>query len=120
MGDEGPYIKALMTYTEGVEHDPENEELNDGLRRARAGIKKDPQAAIAVLRVQSKGILERTGADPEHDGFDPEIHAIMFDPVVMQDMIDFEENPAAAAAQMRKPEVAATVQKLVDAGLIKL
>ena len=113
LGDTGPYIKAAMTYEEGLEHDPENEELKDGLRRARAGIKKEPRAAMAVLNDTMKGLLE--GGEE-----DPELHAIMFDPVILQVVSDFKANPMAAAAQMKKPEVAAKVQKLVDAGIIKL
>jgi hypothetical protein len=33
---------AAMTYKAGILHDPENEELKAGLRRARAGINKEP------------------------------------------------------------------------------
>ena len=50
----------------------------------------------------------------------PEVRAIMYDPIVLQVVTDFKANSAAAAAQMQNPEVAAKVQKLIDAGLIKL
>jgi hypothetical protein len=32
--DAGPNNKALLTYEDGVAHDPDNEELKNGLRRA--------------------------------------------------------------------------------------
>jgi hypothetical protein len=34
VGDAGPNNEALLTYQDGVQHDPENEELKKGLRRA--------------------------------------------------------------------------------------
>jgi len=107
----GPHNKAAVTYEKGLEHDPENEDLKDGRRRAGDEIKKDPQAAMAGLRDKTQGILE---------GRHAELRAIMFDPAVLQVATDLKANPAAAAAQMKNPEVAAKVQKLVDAGIIEL
>ena len=49
---------------------------------------------------------------------DPEILAIMSDPVMQQVLLDYSKNPAAAAAvHTKNPEVAAKLHKLVDAGM---
>jgi len=42
-----PYTKAAVSYKLGLKHDPDNEELKDGLCRARDGVEKDPWAGIA-------------------------------------------------------------------------
>jgi len=58
--DTGPNKKALRTYEAGAAHDPENEELNNGLRRAE------------------KELLEL------HATTCPELKAILSDPVKRQ------------------------------------
>jgi len=35
-----PYDKAAVTYVNGLVHDPDNEELMDGVSRARDGLSK--------------------------------------------------------------------------------
>jgi stress-induced-phosphoprotein 1 len=69
MDDTGPYKAAYNTYLAGLAHDPDNEDLTDGLRRALDAFGKSPQG------VGKKEEAERAMADPE-------IRAIMSDPVI--------------------------------------
>ena len=103
-----------MTYEAGLKHDSANEELIDGMRFAQDGIKKDPGAAMAALGEFVEGGAA-LGEFVEGGVGDPELGAIMRDPVVVQVLINFKANPAAAAAQMQNPEVAAKVHKIIVA-----
>lgn len=47
----GPYNQASLTYKAGLEHDPENEDLQDGQRRALEGFGKSPVGAEEMDRV---------------------------------------------------------------------
>ena len=94
-----------MSYQAGLAHDPDNGELMDGLRRALDAFGKCPQG------VEGKEKAERAMAA------DPEIRAIMSDPVMQRVLLDCSNNPTAAAVHMRNPDVAAKMQKLVDAGM---
>lgn len=94
-----------MTYTAGLTHDPENAELKDGARRALDELKKTPMSD------EAEDVLERAMSDPQ-------LHAIMADPAMQQLVLDMQYNPAAAAARMKDPEVAAKMQKLADAGIL--
>ena len=104
----GPYNTAAMSYLAGLEHDPGNAELEDGRRCAMDEVEKSPLGAEATENVA------RARADPE-------LAAILADPVMERLLVDLTSDPAAlAATRMKGPEVAAKVQKLIDAGIIKL
>lgn len=107
MVDTGPYKTAYVTYQKGVEHDPENKELKDGMLRAIDNVKRMP------MFDEAKEMAARVMTDPE-------IAAIMSDPAMIPVLADIYEKSAAAAARMENPEVAAKVRKLVDAGIVKL
>ena len=96
-----------MSFRAGLTHDPDNEDLKDGLRRASVEIKKlttGPELTEALARVVA----------------DPELRAIMSDPVVQQVLAECTSNQAAAAANLKNAGVAAAkVQKLVDRGIIQ-
>lgn len=50
---------------------------------------------------------------------DPEIQAILSDPVMMQILQDMRKDPKAAANHLKNPLVAQKIQKLVAAGIVK-
>jgi len=54
-----------------------------------------------------------------HAMADPEIQAILTDPVIQQVLRDFGENPNAAQQAMSDPTVAAKIQKLVASGVVE-
>jgi stress-induced-phosphoprotein 1 len=95
----GPYNKAGLTYAAGLAHDPENEDLNDGWRRATDAFD------MRTVPVEVQESVARAEADPE-------LMAIVAEPVICQLM-------SSTAAQLKNAGVAtAKVLKLVDAGLI--
>lgn len=51
---------------------------------------------------------------------DPEIQMIMRDPSVMQVLRDMQENPAYGQAALKDPIIAAKIQKLITAGVLKV
>ena len=50
---------------------------------------------------------------------DPEIQAILQDPVTQQIFKDLRENPQAGQAALRDPSVRAKFEKLVAAGIVE-
>lgn len=55
-----------------------------------------------------------------HAMADPEIQNIMRDPSVMQVLRDMQENPASGQAAMKDPVINAKIQKLIQAGVLKV
>lgn len=105
------YDKALLTYQAGLKVEPDNEELKDGVSRCLASIQKFNRGdadADEVAERQAKAMA------------DPEVQAILTDPVMRQVLADFQDDPAAAARHSAQPEVMAKIQKLVAAGLVRV
>ncbi|KAK9277373.1 hypothetical protein L1049_006916 [Liquidambar formosana] len=105
------YDKALETYQAGLKHDPNNQELLDGVRRCVEQINKASRGDISPEELK-----ERQGKAMQ----DPEIQNILSDPVMRQVLIDFQENPKAAQDHMKNPMVMSKIQKLVTAGIVQL
>ncbi|XP_058104591.1 hsp70-Hsp90 organizing protein 3-like [Magnolia sinica] len=105
------YDKALETYQEGLKHDPNNQELLDGVRRCVEQINKTNRGDI------SPEDLKERQAKAMHD---PEIQNILSDPIMRQVLIDFQENPKAAQDHLKNPQVMHKIQKLVSAGIVQL
>ena len=61
----------------------------------------------------------RIAASAPNGGFDPEIQAILQDPVTQQVLRDFQENPAAAQQAMNDPSIQAKIQKLIASGIVE-
>ncbi|KAL1547493.1 Hsp70-Hsp90 organizing protein 2 [Salvia divinorum] len=105
------YEKALETYQEGLKHDPQNQELLDGIRRCVEQVNKASRGDLTpdeLKERQAKGMQ------------DPEIQNILTDPVMRQVLTDFQENPAAAQKHMKNPGVMDKIQKLVNAGIVQV
>ncbi|KAL1559750.1 Hsp70-Hsp90 organizing protein 2 [Salvia divinorum] len=105
------YEKALETYQEGLKHDPQNQELLDGIRRCVEQANKASRGDLTpdeLKERQAKGMQ------------DPEIQNILTDPVMRQVLTDFQENPVAAQKHMKNPGVMDKIQKLVNAGIVQV
>ncbi len=50
---------------------------------------------------------------------DPEIQAIVSDPVMRQILQDMKDDPKAAANHLKNPQVAQKIQKLIAAGIVR-
>ncbi|CAI0476853.1 unnamed protein product [Linum tenue] len=105
------YEKALETYQEGLKHDPQNQELLDGIRRCVDQMNKASRGDISPEE------LKERQAKAMHD---PEVQNILSDPVMRQVLQDIQENPNAAQEHMKNPMVMNKIQKLVNAGIIQV
>lgn len=105
------YDKALETYQEGLKHDPQNQELLDGVRRCVQQINKAGRGELSPEELK-----ERQAKAMQ----DPEIQNILSDPVMRQVLVDFQENPKAAQDHMKNPLVMNKIQKLINAGIVQM
>ncbi|GAB4834235.1 Hsp70-Hsp90 organizing protein 3 [Ancistrocladus abbreviatus] len=105
------YDKSLETYQEGLKHDPNNQELTDGVRRCVEQINKASRGDLSPEELK-----ERQAKAMQ----DPEIQNILTDPVMRQVLVDFQENPKAAQEHMKNPMVMNKIQKLISAGIVQV
>ncbi|GMI71727.1 Hop3 [Hibiscus trionum] len=105
------YDKALETYQEGLKHDPNNQELLDGVRRCVEQINKASRGDLSPEELK-----ERQARAMQ----DPEIQNILSDPVMRQVLADFQENPKAAQEHTKNPMVMNKIQKLISAGIVQM
>ncbi|XP_042474633.1 hsp70-Hsp90 organizing protein-like [Zingiber officinale] len=105
------YDRALETYQEGLKHDPNNQELMDGVRRCVEHINKTNKGEISPEELK-----ERQAKAMQ----DPEIQSIFTDPLMRQVLIDFQENPKAVQDHLKNPQVTHKIQKLVSAGIVQM
>ena len=103
------FHKAMESYKKGLEIDPENKACMEGLRKV--------QMQISVGRANMTA--EEKKAQAAQAMSDPEIQAIMTDPVMQQLLKDFSENPTSAQQAMRDPGIRAKIEKLIAAGIIE-
>ena len=101
--------KALDSYKKGLELDPDNVACKEGLKKATYQIN---MANANMTEDEKKARAERAMSDPE-------IQAILNDPVINQVLKDFAENPNAAQQAMMDPTVRAKIEKLVAAGILQ-
>ncbi|XP_006652583.2 hsp70-Hsp90 organizing protein-like [Oryza brachyantha] len=105
------YDRALETYQAGLKHDPNNQELLDGVRRCVEQINKASRGELS-----QEELKERQNKAMQ----DPEIQNILTDPIMQQVLTDFQENPKAAQAHLKNPGVMQKIQKLVSAGIVQM
>ncbi|KDD75187.1 hypothetical protein H632_c819p0, partial [Helicosporidium sp. ATCC 50920] len=103
--------KARETYEEGLRRDPANEELREGLGRCIAALNKLVRGDATDEEIKSR--QERALADPE-------VQAILTDPIMRNVLRELEEDPRAAQKHLRHPEIAKKIDKLVAAGIIQM
>lgn len=105
------YEKALDTYEKGLTHDPENEELKEGRMRCFQAINR-----ITMGQASEEELKERQAKAMA----DPEIQALLMDPVMRNVLNDFQSDPKAAQHHLRNSSIMAKVSKLVAAGIIQV
>lgn len=105
------YDKAVETYQAGLERDPDNQELKEGLLRCVQAINKMNRGEM------DEGELKERQARAMSD---PEIQSILSDPVMRQVLQDMQEDPKAAQTHMRHPDIAWKVEKLIAAGILRV
>ena len=103
------FHKAMDSYKAGLEIEPENATCKEGLRKV--------QAQIAYGRANMTE--EQKKEQAAHAMADPEIQAILQDPVVQQTLRDFSENPSAANQAMTDPGMRGKIERLIAAGVLE-
>ena len=84
------YHKAMDSYKKGLEIDPQNATCKEGLKKVTQQINYG----------RSQMTEEQKQEQAAHAMADPEIQAILQDPIVQQTLRDFNENPQAAQQAM--------------------
>lgn len=103
------FHKAMDSYKAGLEIDPKNPACKQGLQKVTAQINYGRHNMTE----------EQKKEQAAHAMADPEIQAILQDPMTQQVLRDFSENPAAAQQAMNDPSVAARIQKLIASGVVE-
>jgi len=103
------FHKAMDSYKQGLELDPENTACKDGLRKCLE----------AVNYGRSNMTEDERKERVAHAMADPEIQSILHDPVMQQLLKDFSENPQAVQQAMRDAGVRKKIEKLIAAGIIE-
>lgn len=105
------YDKALAAYQLGLEHDAGSEELKEGVRRCIDQINKVSRGEVTEDELKER--QERAMADPD-------VQAILTDPVMRQVLNDFQNDPKAAQHHTKNAGVMAKLQKLINAGIVRM
>merc|ERR1712232_1359437 len=103
------YHKSMESYKKGLGIDSTNQACKEGLMKVNA--------QISYGRANMTEEQKREQA--EHAMADPEIQAILQDPVMQQILRDFKENPNAAQSALGDPIVRGKIEKLIAAGIIE-
>jgi stress-induced-phosphoprotein 1 len=101
--------KALDSYKRGLELDPANNACKEGLRKVTQLINYGRQNMTEDQKKEQSA----------HAMADPEIQAILTDPVVQQVLRDFGDNPDAAQKAMRDPGMRSKIEKLIASGVVE-
>jgi stress-induced-phosphoprotein 1 len=103
------YHKAMESYKKGLELEPTNAACKEGLRKVSTMIN------YGQANMTDDERRERAA----HAMADPEIQAILTDPIINQVLKDFQENPTAANEAMRDVGVRAKIEKLIASGILQ-
>jgi len=101
--------KAMESFKKGLAIDPENAACKEGLRKVTAMVN------YGQANMSEEERKERAA----HALADPEIQAILQDPVITQVLRDFNENPNAANKAMADPSVRSKIEKLIASGILQ-
>jgi stress-induced-phosphoprotein 1 len=101
--------KAMESYKKGLELDSTNVSCREGY-----------QKCVTAINYGRKNMTEDEKKEQAAHGMaDPQIQAILQDPVIQQVLKDFGENQNAAQQAMKDPSVRNKINKLIAAGIIE-
>lgn len=103
------YHKAMDSYKAGLQIDPENSLCKEGMRTVMTKINSGMGASA-----------EDDAERRQHAMADPEIQGILASAEIQQLLKDMEQNPKYAQKALQDPGIAAKVQRLVAAGILKV
>ncbi|PWV02258.1 putative stress-inducible protein STI1-like [Trypanosoma cruzi] len=102
------YNKALQAYDEGLKHDKENAECKEGRMRTLMKI----QEMATGNSADGDEVAKRAMADPE-------VAAIMQDSYMQLVLGEMQRDPSRVQEYMRDPTIAAKINTLISAGIIR-
>uniref|UniRef100_A0AAV1UDG4 Hsp70-Hsp90 organising protein n=1 Tax=Peronospora matthiolae TaxID=2874970 RepID=A0AAV1UDG4_9STRA len=97
------FHKARESYEKGLALDPNHQECIDGLRNV-------------MYKIQAGETDEERA---RHGMADPEIQAILRDPVMQNVLNDFQTDPTSAQRHLQNPGIMAKIEKLIAAGVLQ-
>jgi len=99
--------EAINTYQEALKIDPNNGEAKEGVQKAyqakygnEANMSREEKAAKAMKN--------------------PEIQAIIQDPIMQQILQQMQQDPSSAQAHMKDPVISAKIMKLAESGILEM
>lgn len=98
------YHKALDSYKQGLKIEPENAACKQGLAKVTSAINAGGNDQERAQRATA----------------DPEIQAILQDPIIRNVLTQLQTDPAAAQSALQQPDVRAKIEKLVASGVLQL
>lgn len=101
------YNKALQSYDDGLKIDPDNAECKEGKMRTMA-------------KIQEMATGEGDEDAAQRAMSDPEIQSIMGDSYMQMVLGEMQKNPARINDYMKDPTIAAKINKLITAGIIRV
>jgi len=101
------YHKALETYDKGLALDPEASELMEGKRATLRAINEENATGQVDPARRAEAMK------------DPEIQAILRDPMINKVLSDMQSDPSNAQDALKDPEIMAKLEKLINAGVLQ-
>ncbi|XP_012283788.1 stress-induced-phosphoprotein 1 [Orussus abietinus] len=96
------YAKALSAYQKALDLDPTNTEAVEGYRSCAVSLSSNPE------EVRKRAMT------------DPEVQSILRDPAMRLILEQMQSDPKALQDHLKNPDIAAKLQKLLEAGLIAI
>jgi stress-induced-phosphoprotein 1 len=101
------YHKAIDSYKKILSYDEGNKDAESGLQRT-------------IRKVNETAGAEQDKERAAHAMADPEIQAILQDPLMNKILQDMSTDPVAAQQHMKDPRTMAKIEKLIAAGILKV
>lgn len=105
----GRYDDAMRAYENGLKHDPNNEQLQEGLQEVRAKV-ASMQGAKSVNPFAGPDVLSKLQNHPKTQG-------MLDDPTYRQLIQELQSNPSAMATKLGDPRVLTTLSVLLGVDL---
>ena len=100
------YHKALAAYEQALKIDPNNADALNGINSVQAAITRENNTS---------GNTEADNERLRHAMADPEIQAIISDPVMRKVLEDMSQNPASSSKYLQDPVILSKIEKLIAA-----
>jgi len=100
------FSQAMSCYEKGLEFEPGNKELNEGMERVVAQLQKEES------KMSDEERLKKAMNDPE-------VQSIMGDPAMRLILDQISTDPKALQDHLKNPVVLKKIQKLMEAGILR-